>query len=60
MAPGPVVEDGAAPPDGAALEPPLMPFGIELAVGIVRGPFGPVLALRGAALGVDILGCAHL
>jgi hypothetical protein len=59
IAPGTAVEDGAAAPAGAALELPLMPFGMELVVGVVRGPFGPVLALRGAAFGVDISDYAH-
>jgi hypothetical protein len=41
--------------DGAAPDPPPTPLTRGAAVGVVRGPFGPVLALRGAGLGADIM-----
>ena len=45
----------AAGAEGAFTDPPVMPLTRGAEVGVARGPFGPVLALRGAGLGADIV-----
>jgi hypothetical protein len=42
-------------PDGAVPDPLATPLTRGAAVGVGRGPFGPVLALRGAGLGADMM-----
>ena len=45
----------AAGADVAAPDPPVMPLTSGTDVGVGKGPFGPVLALRGAGLGADMV-----
>ncbi|EXJ60911.1 hypothetical protein A1O7_05064 [Cladophialophora yegresii CBS 114405] len=49
----PVVAGAGA--DGADPDPLATPFTSGAVEGVTRGPLGPVLALRGAGLGADIL-----
>ena len=51
-APGAALAAGAG---GAFPDPPVMPLTRGAEVGVTKGPFGPVLALRGAGLGADMV-----
>ena len=64
MPPPPLPVVAGAGTEAPATEAPATPFTRGAEVGVARGPFGPVLALRGAGLGAlcpdmaTVLSCA--